>query len=304
MTKPFPNFPLLPLLASVLLAAAVPARAQRNYPPTIEGAAEHVYKSVGEGEEAADLKLWAFYPKDDRAEPWPAIVFFFGGGWKAGSPEQFVPHCRHLARRGMIAVAADYRVSSRHGVKAADCVEDARDAMRFLHREAGRLGIDPERIAAGGGSAGGHLAACLGTLSSGDPEVRPELMALFNPAVVLAPLDGKNPWPKDRSEELRERMGTDPEALSPAHHVSADTPPAILFHGMADTAVPYATAEAFATKMAKVGVPCELKGYEGAGHGFFNASRKHEGDGPSPYERTLEQLDRFLVERGWLRAKE
>lgn len=271
--------------------------AQRNYPPKIDGATEAVYKEIGD----TKLKLWIFSPGEKASSPRPAIVFFFGGGWRSGSPSQFVPQSEYLAKRGMVAVVADYRVASRHGTQAKDCVEDARDAMRFLRKEAGRFGIDPDRLAAGGGSAGGHIAACLGVLE-GDAETRPDALALFNPACVLAPLDGQAPWPEDRKAELTERMGVDPEALSPAHHVSEKAPPTVIFHGKSDSTVPYATAEAFTRKMKEAGVPCVLHGYEGEGHGFFNAGRKAKAGSEPALNQTLEQLDAFLVALGWLKA--
>ena len=100
-------------------------------------------------------------PRDKR----PAIVCFFGGGWTGGTPRQFLPQCKYLATRGMVAIAADYRVASRNHVKAVDCVRDAKSAIRYVRKNAARLGVDPERIVAAGGSAGGHLAAACGTIS-------------------------------------------------------------------------------------------------------------------------------------------
>ncbi len=286
--------PLFVLLASLLVAAS--AFAQKNYPPGFEGAAEHVYKVASESE----LKVWSFAPEDWKAsDSRPAIIFFFGGGWKAGSPAQFEPHARYLAERGMVAFVADYRVASRHGTLAKDCVEDARDAMRYLRDNADTLGIDPNRIGAGGGSAGGHIAACLGVIPV-DEKSKPKLLALFNPACVLAPFEGVNFWKENRSGEMRERLGVEPEALSPIHHVSGNAPPCIIFHGKADTTVPYATAEVFATEMNEAGVNCVLHGYENEEHSFFNAGRKPaEGNEPA-FPKTLAQLDAFLVELGWL----
>ena len=292
MIRPLASW-LTAVATSLLLAS--PGHAQKNYPPKIEGATEVAYKEVGDTE----LKLWVFSPEGEASAPRPAIVFFFGGGWRSGSPTQFVPQSQYLADRGMVAIVADYRVASRHGTQAKDCVEDARDAMRFLRKESERFGIDPNRLAAGGGSAGGHIAACLGVLEA-DKASRPNALALFNPACVLAPLDGESPWTENRKAELTERMGVDPEALSPAHHVTDKAPPAVIFHGKADSTVPYATAEAFARKMEEAGVACVLHGYEDEGHGFFNAGRKSKSGGRPALELTLEQLDAFLVELGWL----
>ncbi|MDF1823175.1 MAG: alpha/beta hydrolase [Verrucomicrobiales bacterium] len=267
-----------------------------DYPPVFEDATEYVYQTAGD----VPLKMWSFRPHDWKpSDARPAIVFFFGGGWNAGSPAQFETHAEYLADRGMVAFVADYRVATRHGTLAKDCVEDARDAMRFIRKNAAELGVDPGRVGAGGGSAGGHIAACLGVIPD-DPGSKPELLALFNPACVIAPFEGKDFWGEDRSEEMKERMGVEPESLSPVHHVSKEAPPCIIFHGKADDTVPYATAELFASEMQEAGVICVLHGYDGEGHGFFNAGKKPAGGNEPALPQTLAQLDTFLVELGWL----
>jgi acetyl esterase/lipase len=253
-----------------------------------------VYKTID------DVKLNAYLflpeghqPTDRRA----AMVFFFGGGWTGGSPAQFVEHCKHLASKGMVAITVDYRVASRHGVKAISCVRDAKSAIRWTRQNATRLGIDPDRIAAGGGSAGGHLAACTGVIdgldeTSEDMSIssKPNAMALFNPAVMLADIKGSTAQEQERIDGLAERAGVDSVVISPFHHVSKDAPPTIIFHGKADTTVPYFTVEKFTDAMKSAGADCELVGFEGAAHGFFNYGR---GDGTA-FNETLIKLDEFL----------
>ena len=281
---------------SLLLLSSSLFAQKGSYPPAIEGAEEMVYKNASD----TDLKLWMFKPEgwqpgDNR----PAIVFFFGGGWSAGSPTQFVPQSEYLAKRGMIAFVADYRVKSRQGVQAKDCVEDARDAIAYVRTNASELGVDPNRIASGGGSAGGHLAACVGVLKV-DAGSKANAMALFNPAVILAPVEGMQWGGEDRAAGLKDRMGVDPVELSPYHPLTERAPACVIFHGTADPVVPYKSVELFADKMAEKGVDCTLHGYEGEGHGFFNASRKgSEGKEPA-FQNTLKQLDAFFVELGWI----
>jgi acetyl esterase/lipase len=287
------------LLLCALLAGARLFAAQ-GYPPTFEGARVETYKQVGD----VKLNLYIFEPKEAATANRPAIVFFFGGGWTNGSPGQFEQHCRHLASRGMVAITADYRVGSRHQVKPTACVADAKSALRWVRQNAKRLGIDPQRIAAGGGSAGGHLAAAIATLPDFDEpgedakiSSMPNALVLFNPALVLAPLEGL----KLEAVESRvdsERMGTNPRNLSPAHHVKPGLPPTIIFHGRDDTTVPFSTADAFASLMTKAGNRCELIGYDGQKHGFFNYGR---GDG-TYYTKTVAEMDRFLGSLGWLKA--
>src|SRR5262245_61352275 len=87
------------------------------YPPRLEGARVQVYKTIG----ATQLNVYVYEPPNHKStDRTAAIVFFFGGGWNSGSPAQFEQQCRYLASRGMVAMTADYRVASRHGVKVVE----------------------------------------------------------------------------------------------------------------------------------------------------------------------------------------
>ena len=259
------------------------------YPPTPPDAGVHTYKTVGD----AALRLWVFEP--DGHEPSdrrPVAVFFFGGGWRTGSPAQFERQAKALRDRGMVGIVADYRVSSRHGTRPWHAVADAHDALRWVASHATELGIDPERIAAAGGSAGGHLAAA--TASLADPEVpagtpvRPRALILFNPAVVMADVEGVF----DAPEQLAERFERPLEAISPYHHLATGHPPTLVLHGIADALVPADTAVAYCERIAALGGDCEIVLYGGAPHGFFNRAPH--------FERTLLQMTRFLERLGWL----
>jgi len=293
----------LSLVIAVIFAALAAGQDKKGktYPPKLEGAEIETYKAIGD----TKLDLYIYNPPGHKpSDKTPAIVFFFGGGWTNGSPTQFEQHCKHLASRGMVAITADYRVASRQQVKAVSCVEDAKSAIRYVRKEASRLGIDPNRIAAGGGSAGGHLAACCGVIKGFDATTEdasissvPNAMALFNPAVVLAAVDSKIDASEARVAALQDRMGVDPALLSPYHQVKAGAPPTIIFHGKADNTVPYATVELFTKAMTDAGNKCTLMRYEDQAHGFFNYGR----NGGEHYEKTLAALDDFLVGLGYLR---
>lgn len=281
-------------------SAQEPQKKPSNYPPQLDGARVEVYKTIGD----ASLNIYIYNPEDHKpSDKRPVAVFFFGGGWKAGTPKQFEQHCKYLASRGMVAMTADYRVLTRHGTKAKECVADAKSAIRWIRKEAERLGVDPNRLVAGGGSAGGHLAGCTGVLagfneSNDDLSVsaKPNAMALFNPALVLAQIDGEDPLPASTMPTLLERMGVAPKELSPCHHVKAGVPPTIIFHGEGDVTVPFKTARQFASAMKKVGNRCELVGYEGQPHGFFNYGRSEN----KYFNATVRSLDQFLVSLGYL----
>ena len=259
-----------------------------------------VYKTV----QGAKLHLHVFEPEGHEASASrPAIVFFFGGGWVGGSPGQFYPQCTYLASRGMVAFSAEYRVKDRHGVTPFECVTDGKSAIRWVRANAAKLGVDPARIAAGGGSAGGHVAACTGVIDGleekgEDASVssRPNALVLFNPALVLDFEEWKKRGvPDERLAQIRQRFGgRDPRGVSPCHHVKAGAPPTIVLHGEADTTVPFATAKLFADAAKKLGNRCELVGYKGQAHGFFNFGRGEA------FWQTLREVDKFLVSLKYL----
>ena len=278
-------------------------KSSKSYPPTLPGAKVEVYKKVGD----VQLQAYIYYPPGHQVgDTRPVAVFFFGGGWRAGSPVQFMHHCKHLASRGMVAIAVDYRVASRHQTKAVACVADAKSAIRWVRQNYKRLGINRARIVAGGGSAGGHLAACTAVVKKYDEASEdrrisstPNALALFNPALVLAPVNGVDPLGPERTKEMADRMGVPPANLSPYHHLGRGLPPTIVFHGVADTTVPFKTAQQYVDKAKQFGNQCKLIGYPDQQHGFFNHSRGAKGR----YQQTLEELDRFLVSLGYLEPR-
>jgi len=114
----------------------------------------------------------------------PCLVFFHGGGWTLGDLDSHDGLCRALAQAGRCAVAAvDYRLAPEHRFPAA--VDDAIAATRWLAASAGALGIDAARLAVGGDSAGGTLAAAV-ALSLRGSDVRLALQLLFYPATDMA----------------------------------------------------------------------------------------------------------------------
>ena len=272
----------------MLLLVAIPAHALdvKGFTPDNEP----VYKTVGD----TQLKLHIFNPKDLKSsDQRPAIVFFFGGGWNGGSPSQFYPHCAHLASRGMVAMAADYRVKSRNGTSPRECVMDGKSAVRWIRQHASELGVDPNKVLAGGGSAGGHVAAATGTTSGMEEDgedltvsSRPNALVLFNPVYDNGP-DG---YGHDRVKEYWRE-------ISPMHNISEDTPPTIVFLGTKDKLIPVATAERYKELMEAKGQRCELHLYKDQPHGFFNYNKTDN------YEKTVEQMDRFLVSLGYLKGE-
>jgi acetyl esterase/lipase len=294
------------LLAITLAAGAADKkpvlREDRTYPPNMPGAVSETFKRVGD----VDLKIYIVNPADLKpGDKRPAVVFFFGGGWKNGSPAMFLYQCRYLASRGVVAISADYRVADRNGVKAAECVRDAKAAMRYVRASATRLGIDPDKIAAAGGSAGGHLAAAVGLVpgfdETGDDATgispAPNAMLLFNPGALIAP-DAASTDKKDqeRYARMKKAMGVEPRDLAPGEHVRPALPPTLIMIGTADPA--FAAAQQYADRLKHAGNRCDLRAYEGEPHGFFNLGRKNN----APFASTLKDVDHFLTSLNWLTA--
>jgi len=251
-----------------------------------------VYKTVGD----RPLKLIIEKPTDWKAgDKRPAIVFYFGGGWVGGTPNQFKKQSEYLATRGMVGVRVQYR-TIKAGDKGppTDCCNDAKSAMRYVRAHAAELGIDPDRIAAGGGSAGGHLAAFTALVEGlDDPKddtkisCKPNALVLFNPVFN----NGPGQWG-------HERVGTRFKEFSPAHNITKNAPPLAVFFGDSDKLVPVKVAREFEEEMKKAGVRCDMHIYPGAGHSFFNS------DTPAHkwFSETLIDSDKFLESIGWLKG--
>jgi len=225
--------------------------------------------------------------------PRPAIIFFHGGGWVEGDALRFYDQARHLAERGMVAISADYRIMGTDGTDPRAALSDAISAMRYLRGHAEALHIDPARIAAGGGSAGGQLAAALVT-SAGfeDPaddtrlSYRPSALVLFNPVIDNGP-DG---YGHDRVSEYW-------QAFSPLNNVQPGHPATLIMLGTRDALIPVATGQAYCDKVRAAGADCRLELYEGQPHAFFARSRS-----PHYYAETLAAMDAFLSALGYLSA--
>ncbi len=252
-------------------------------------------KTTSEKIESVELKLHIFNPDDHRSsDARPAIVFFFGGGWNGGSPSQFYPHCEYFASRGMVAMAAEYRVAGRHGTSPKECVKDGKSVIRWIRRHADELGVDPQKLAAGGGSAGGHVAAATATTkgfeeSDEDKGIssKPNAQVLFNPVFDNGP-DG---WGHKRVKEYWKEF-------SPMHNIDKDAPPTVIFLGTKDKLIPVKTAERYKELMTKNKSRCDLHLYDGQLHGFFN----YRGD-MKFYKKTVIEADRFLASLGYLKGE-
>jgi acetyl esterase/lipase len=193
----------------------------------------------------------------------PAIVFYYGGGWRNAYLTAFESHARYYASLGLVCFIAEYRVFNDHGTLPSDCVNDAQDAFAFVRNNAEKFGINPDKMVASGGSAGGHLAACLGTVKDArnGSASRPNAMVLFNPRCIVDP---KNP-----QYAFVQELGTQAINISPYHQMDKDTPPSIIYHGTSDDLVPYEDSVLFHKKLLELGVRSSIELFENREHSFF-----------------------------------
>jgi len=185
-----------------------------------------------------------------------------------------------------VAMSAEYRIKNKHKSTPFDAVEDAKSAMRYVRKNAKKFGIDPNKILAAGGSAGGHLAVSTGTLKGFNSKFddlsissRPTATVLFCPVYDNGP--GGYAYG-------RPGMAKRYKDFSPIHNISGKMPPTLVMVGSKDVLLPTKTAKTFQRLMRRAGVKSELKIYPGQGHGFFN----YEGY----YKKTLNEMDSFLKE--------
>ena len=241
-----------------------------------------LYKSINEGE----LNLFIYKPsKFDIKKKYSCIVFFHGGGWNSGNPEQFQRQSRYFASRGMVAVSVEYRIRNVHGTSPIQAMEDTKSAIRFIRSNAKELSIDPNKIAAAGGSAGGHLAAVAGNIDlfdNSDEDLtissKPNLLILYNPVIDF----GTRKW----------LWINNPSDASPIHNISKGSPPTIILTGTNDKIVPVESIMNYKKIMESVGSRCDVILYEDAEHAFFNQGQD--------FIDTLYESDIFLKSNRYL----
>ncbi|MFO0888975.1 MAG: alpha/beta hydrolase [Isosphaeraceae bacterium] len=203
----------------------------------------------------------------------PVIVAIHGGSWTGGSKADYGPLVAPLARHGYAVVVPDYRLARMSEPSWPEALEDLRDTVRWVRRNAAAYGLDPDRVAALGSGAGGHLALLLGTHP---PTEHPEgldariqaVIDLYGPA-DLAALGRNRALENDPVYVLaRETIPGALRSASPMSHVSVDDPPILILHGLDDRWVPPDQSRALAARFAGAGVNHRLLLLPGARHGF------------------------------------
>jgi acetyl esterase/lipase len=237
--------------------------------------------AMGKGGNAI-LHCDVYEPKIAPSSPIPGVIFIHGGGWstgsyKGGSTKPF------LAQHGYVAVSIEYRLSKQAPWPAQ--IEDCKLAVRWLRANAAKYHVNPDRIACWGGSAGGHLAACLGTMgdlpkfegTGGYPGVSSKVQAVVDGSGPVDFVNGseglKGSTPTQDAPMLVTLFGgtfAEKRAVykegSPIVYVKAGDPPFLVLHGDHDQSVPYAQAEKMVAALKTAGVPVQFITVHNGGH--------------------------------------
>jgi len=227
------------------------------------------------------------YPKNQTAEPMPAVLLIHGGGWAGGRPADYIHEAYTLASRGYFAACIEYRL--RGEAKWPAQIEDCKLAVRWVRANAAKYHVNPDKIGAWGLSAGGHLVACLGTIddpklegTGGYPGVSSKVQAVSD---WCGPTDftdgnfanGSDTVPPDQKqrdiEMLNDLLGgtlaQKPDVwkeASPFLWVKAGDPPFIIVNGDHDQIVATSQGIKMANALQKVGVPVQLIIVKNGGH--------------------------------------
>ncbi len=243
------------------------------------------------------LQLDLYQPRDMQ-RPAPGLIMIHGGGWRGGNRRIMHTYCVLMAERGYVVATISYRLTGEAPYPAA--VQDAKCAVRWMRANAKKYHVDPERIAALGGSAGGHLAMMLGYSADmahlegdgGHPGVSSRVQAVVN---FYGPTDLTTDFARSqgmlvsfmggkRFEQAREQY----LEASPLTHLTADDPPTLTLHGTIDSVVPFVQAEMLDRKAAQLNVPHRLVAFPGWPHSMNIAKPVHD--------RCVWEMNRFLDE--------
>ena len=266
----FPNFDFGPRMASFIRSLAPLIKAPRVRGVTVETV-------IVPGEPEVRMRL---YRPDDLPASAPALLWIHGGGFVIGSPIQDEASSAAYAKElGIIVAAVHYRLAPQHPYPAP--LEDCYAGLKWLFAEAGRLGIDPTRIAIGGASAGGGLTAALALLAHHRGEVKPAFQLLIYPmlddrTVMRTDIDPSSVriWSLGSNRfGWRSYLGREPGSAgvdsfaAPARHEDlSGLPPAWLGVGTLDLF--HDEDLAYAKRLQAAGVPCDVTLIPGAYHGF------------------------------------
>jgi len=267
---------------------------------------EKAIEFASPGGESLDLTLWQ--PIDDGQHLRPGIVLIHGGAWTMGNRGMVSWYGKNFARNGYVVVSIDYRLMDEYAFPT--CIEDAKAAVRWMRANAGKYRIDPNRIAAMGESAGGHLTGLLATTEPSDGFEGDQNLGYsseIQAAVVMyGPMD-LTEWRRVKKEDpgfLKRKLlgylddflgrnlksGADPYAhASPITYADSQAAPMLLIHGTSDDLVDVIQPKKMVETLHEAGVAGRLVLVEGKNHGFDHWRPRHRA-------RVFQEMLAFLEE--------
>lgn len=256
----------------------------------------HVYKTVG----SEEVFLMMMRPAGDVGELRPAVIWIHGGGWCSEDSWRFTPHLRYSIDRRAVGIALSYRkmlqpltrANLLRGPQLGDCLADCVDGVRFVKEHAAEFGIDPNRIAVIGDSAGGHLAVSV-ALGTGVPDAA-DVAAVVNCNGVIDLTQDK--W-MNRFAHCASPLEA-ARKLSPIYNLGRRRCPVLNLNGDLDTVVTSRETTAFHQACLNSGIPSELVTWPDVGHAFI-LPYYHAMD--AQISRALQAIDDFLIRAGVLR---
>jgi len=243
----------------LLVAACSPLAMLNTFGPR-DGGACRAARDVAYGDDPRQT-LDVFVPTPVRAQPWPVLVLFYGGGWDSGDKSDYAWAAQALAARGFVVALPDYRLVPEAHFPAF--IEDAAMATARVGEIASQYGGDPARLGLIGHSAGAHLAMMIALdrrymTAAGAPDLIKAAAGLAGPYDFL-------PFDATSSINAFGRVA-DPTLTQPVTFARADAPPLWLGHGTADVIVHAEDTTILCERMRAVGGRCEYKLYPGLNH--------------------------------------
>jgi len=229
-----------------------------------------VHKNLVYGHASDRDLLLDLYLPPAAAKPVPLVVWVHGGGWQSGSKDN-TPALWLWRQHGYAVASIGYRLS---GVaKFPAQIEDCQNAVRWLRANAKQYGLDRERFAAWGSSAGGHLVSLLGVME-GDAQVQ-AVVDYFGPTDLLQMSKFPSNIPHDSPDSPESKLIGGPiqenkektEKANPIRYVSKNSAPFLIVHGDKDPLVPINQSELLRDALQKAGVPVKYHVIVGGGHG-------------------------------------
>jgi acetyl esterase len=241
------------------------------------------YEKIGE----RSLLLHVFHAKNfNKNEKVPAIIFFHGGGWNSGRPNQFYLQADYFSKLGITVISAEYRKWQTDKTPPNVSVMDAKTAFRWVLKNSNSLNVDANKVIAGGASAGGHLAAAVASIKGFNQRntqvepITPAALLLLNPVVDMSE--------QGFGYQLVEEYWRE---ISPLHNIKEGHPPTLILLGTNDHVVSVKTANSYRDKIRESGALAKTIIYPDKKHGFFNYQRSEKA-----FIDTLINMHQFLYQ--------